>query len=118
LELNPLKISKETAEHYIWRDICDGWHLIKNEQLSVIHESMPPETSEVRHYHHKARQFFFVLEGVATLEVNGEFVQLNQHEGIEIAPLIPHQMFNHSHEPIAFLVISQPNSRDDRIAVN
>lgn len=22
-------ISKETAEHYVWGEICDGWHLVK-----------------------------------------------------------------------------------------
>jgi len=33
-----LKISKQCAEHYIWGDQCDGWHLVKNNDLSIIHE--------------------------------------------------------------------------------
>lgn len=30
-----MKMSKHIAEHYIWGDNCDGWHLVKNQDLSV-----------------------------------------------------------------------------------
>ncbi|WP_141432925.1 cupin domain-containing protein [Bacillus sp. 03113] len=110
-----MKISKHNAEHYIWGEICDGWHLVKNKDLSVIHERMPAHTSEVRHFHQKARQFFFVLSGNATLEMDGERITLNSNEGLEVPPLIPHQMLNESNEDIEFLVISQPISHGDRI---
>jgi hypothetical protein len=32
-----MKISKQNAEHYIWGDSCDDWHLVKSKELSVIH---------------------------------------------------------------------------------
>ncbi|WP_017150237.1 cupin domain-containing protein [Bacillus bingmayongensis] len=66
-----MKISKQSAEHYRG-DKCDGWRLVNQNDLSVIHERMPPNTSEVRHYHTKSRQFFFVLIGTATLEIDGQ----------------------------------------------
>lgn len=110
-----MKISKANGEHYKWGSDCDGWHLVKNSDLSVIHERMPAGTAEVRHYHQKARQFFFVLSGVATMEVDGETIQIAAHEGIEIAPGVPHQMRNDSSGEIEFLVISQPTTRGDRI---
>lgn len=113
-----LKISKQNAEHYIWAEICDGWHLVKNEELSIIHERMPINTSEVKHYHQNARQFFFVLSGTATMEIGDKEIILNQQEGIEVPPLIPHQMFNKSKDEIEFLVISQPNSKADRTIVD
>ncbi|MEJ8548871.1 cupin domain-containing protein [Brevibacillus borstelensis] len=112
-----MKISKHSAEHYVWGQNCDGWHLVKGKDLSVIHERMPANTSEVKHYHQKSRQFFFVLSGAATMIIGDEEVAINQQEGIEIPPLIPHQMFNKSNEEIEFLVISQPTSKDDRIIV-
>lgn len=112
-----MKISKQTAEHYIWGTVCDGWHLVKQEELSVIHERMPAGTSEVRHYHMRSRQFFFVLSGTAELELNGETVQLHPHEGVEVPPEIPHQMKNTSDRDVEFLVISHPQTRGDRIAV-
>ncbi len=40
-----MKISKETAAHYVWGDHCDGWRLVNGQDLSIIHEKMPPGTS-------------------------------------------------------------------------
>lgn len=113
-----MKVSKRNAEHYNWGEACDGWYLVKHDDLSIIHERMPPNTCEVRHYHAHSRQFFFVLSGTATLEVDGELFQLNAEEGYEVAPLVPHQMFNKSNDDLEFIVTSQPNSKGDRILTN
>ncbi|SFJ15995.1 cupin domain-containing protein [Thermoflavimicrobium dichotomicum] len=110
-----MKISKKIAEHYKWGNDCDGWYLMKRQDLSIIHEHMPPHTSEVRHYHEWARQFFFVLKGEATIEIDGKVIQLEEQEGVEVPPRVPHQMMNVSDEPVEFLVISQPTSKGDRI---
>ncbi len=112
-----MKISKQNAEHYIWGQQCDGWHLVKSGEVSVIHERMPAGTSEVRHYHERSRQFFFVLTGSAILEVDGVVWELGPHEGVEVAPGVPHQMKNQSEQETEFLVISQPTTRGDRIQV-
>lgn len=76
---------------------------------------MPAHTSEVKHYHEQARQFFFVLSGTATMDLDGQVIVIYPQEGIEVPPRIPHQMFNRSKEDIEFLVISQPTSRGDRV---
>lgn len=112
-----MKISKGNAEHYFWGDQCDGWHLVKNEKLSIIHERMPPHTNEIRHYHKYSRQFFFVLSGTATLEVDGVSIELKPQEGCEVPPLVPHQVFNRTDQDVEFIVTSQPNSRDDRVLI-
>ncbi|TKI70085.1 cupin domain-containing protein [Lysinibacillus mangiferihumi] len=112
-----MKISKEHAEHYIWGKQCDGWHLVKNNELSIIHERMPANTTEVCHYHHQAQQFFFVLSGIATMEIGEDRIILLPHEGIEVPPFQPHQMRNDSQEDVEFLVVSQPNSRGDRTPI-
>jgi mannose-6-phosphate isomerase-like protein (cupin superfamily) len=83
-------ISTKSAEHYKWggpqRTNCDGWHLVKTPELSVIEELMPPNTNELRHSHAHARQFFFVLEGELTLEVDHHNFVLRRGEGLEISP--------------------------------
>jgi mannose-6-phosphate isomerase-like protein (cupin superfamily) len=112
-----MKMSTTTAEHYSWGDRCDGWHFVKQPSLSVIRERMLPATSEVNHFHHRARQFFFVLAGVAVVEVDGVAVELHPGEGLEIAPGVPHQMNNRSAEDLEFLVVSQPPSHGDRQVV-
>lgn len=111
----PQKISKKSAEHYIWGAACDGWHLAKGNNLSVIHERMPGKTEEVRHYHERARQFFFVLSGEAMLEVNGVRLMLREQEGAEVPPGVWHQMKNERYDEVEFLVISTPPTRGDRI---
>ena len=108
-------ICKDRAEHYVWGEVCDGWHLVKSAELSVIHERMPPGTSEMRHFHLTSRQFFFILSGTATLEVGGRIEVLRAHEGVEAAPGVPHRMSNESEYDIEFLVVSQPASHGDRV---
>ncbi|MGE7951803.1 cupin domain-containing protein [Lysinibacillus xylanilyticus] len=98
-----MKISKQCAEHYIWGDQCDGWHLVKNNDLSIIHERMPAKTAEVNHYH--AQQFFFVLSGTATIDIDGKRIVLHKNEGLEVPPLTPHQIRNNLEEAVEFLVI-------------
>lgn len=98
----------------MWGEACDGWHLVKDARLSVIHERMPAGTSEVRHYHEQARQFFFVLSGSLTVEVGGEAVELAPQEGVEVPPLTAHQVRNLSDEAAEFLVVSSPTTRGDR----
>lgn len=108
-------VSKQNAEHYSWGEKCDGWHLVKQNDLSVIHERVPSGASEVRHFHNKSRQFFFVLSGTATLEVNGELHHIAAFQGIEVPPGVPHQMMNQSQSDVEFIVVSQPMSHGDRV---
>jgi mannose-6-phosphate isomerase-like protein (cupin superfamily) len=111
------KINTENAEHYHWGDACDGWHLLKGDDLSIIHEKMPPLTSEVRHYHVFSRQFFYMLKGEAVMEREGIESLLRANEGIEIPPGVPHQIRNESNESIEFLVTSSPHAHGDRVVV-
>lgn len=110
-------VSSASAEHYTWGNHCDGWHLVKEPSLTVIEEQMPPGAAEVRHYHERAQQFFFILSGEAVMEIDGLEVQLAAHEGIHVAPGVSHQIRNASKESVRFLVISQPPSHGDRIVV-
>ena len=108
-------ISRENAPHYIWGDRCDGWHLLQNSNLSVIEERMPPGAFEVRHFHKNAQQFFLILSGQATVEIDGGQTVLLAGQGVAIPPGTRHQFRNHSEEPVRFLVISQPPSHGDRV---
>jgi mannose-6-phosphate isomerase-like protein (cupin superfamily) len=112
-------VSTKSAEHYKWGGQqgtdCDGWHLVKTQDLSIIEELMPPSTSEARHSHIHARQFFFVLEGELTLEVEHHHFVLHAGEGIEISPGQQHQAMNRSANSVRMIVTSQPPSHGDRV---
>lgn len=105
---------KESAEHYMWGEGCDGWHLLKRDDISVIQERIPPGKSEKMHVHKVSRQFFFILEGEATIVTDSNKIALTKHQGVEIPPGVLHQFRNESSTEVSFLVISAPKSHGDR----
>lgn len=112
-----MKTNQSAAEHYQWGAGCDGWHLLKQPNLSVIQEQMSPGTSEGKHLHEKAEQFFFVLQGRLRIEINGDTYDLSPREGLHIPPGAEHQVINASEATAEFLVVSSPPSHGDRVAV-
>ncbi|WAK02337.1 cupin domain-containing protein [Methylobacter sp. YRD-M1] len=108
-------IDRTCAEHYVWGGVCDGWHLVKRDDMSIIAERVPAGAREARHFHAAARQFFFILSGCAVIEINGERISLMEGQGLEIAPGMPHQFMNESPEDVHFLVVSHPSTKGDRI---
>ncbi len=114
----PAPISRETAEHYRWGNDCDGWHLVKDDTLSVIEEFVPPGSAEIRHYHEKAQQFFYILSGEVMMEVEGRSTLIPAGSGIRVRPGARHQISNPSSVAARFLVISQPTTQGDRIQEN
>ena len=110
--------SRENAEHYVWGNGCDGWHLVRTPELGVIEERMPPGTTEERHRHAKSRQLFYVLRGRLTMELDGVLLTLTQGQSIEVAPGCVHQAMNDSDQDTEFLLVSQPHSHGDRERVD
>lgn len=112
-----MSISIENVEHYVWGEICDGWHLLKRDDISVIQERVPAGRAEAIHYHNVARQFFYVLDGEGVMVFEDREVILAKGRGIEIHPQVKHQFKNQSNADVNFLVISVPRTRGDRINV-
>lgn len=108
---------RSNTEHYVWGEVSEGWHLLKQPDLSVIYERVPPGAGEVRHYHSKARQFFFVLSGSATLEFETGPVTFHAGQGVHVPPGTPHRFTNLSDSPVEFLVVSSPTTAGDRTNV-
>ena len=108
----PVRI--DDSEHYRWGEVCDGWHLLKLDELSVIRERVPPGAGEARHRHARSRQFFYVLEGNAVIEVEGTRHALGAGEGLHVPPLAAHWFRNESQADVHFLVVSAPKSHGDR----
>jgi mannose-6-phosphate isomerase-like protein (cupin superfamily) len=110
-------VSIDNAEHYVWAEICDGWHLLKHEDMSVIQERVPAGASELMHYHAEARQFFYILQGEGIINFEDRLTVLNRGQGIEIPPKVKHQFKNQSNSDVHFLVISVPSTRGDRVNI-
>ncbi len=108
-------VSTGNAEHYHWGQGCDGWHLLAGVDLSVIEERMSPGAAEVRHRHVRSRQFFYALEGMLTLELDGAVHQLQNGQGLQVLPGTAHQARNEGSVDARFLVVSAPRSHGDCI---
>jgi len=109
-------ISKQNAEHYVWGGDCDGWHLLKMPGVSVIQERVPPGRTEVRHFHQRSHQFFFVLSGEATIEVGTDTIRVKPMESCFVEPNIRHVLRNEGTQDLEFILVSVPPSHGDRIA--
>jgi len=115
--MTPHIITTDAAEHYTWGEGCDGWFLVNSPDLTIIRERMPPGAAEIRHYHERAWQFFFVLEGTLSIELERKSLGIGVGQGVEIPPGHIHRVRNESDDDAVFLVTSRPDSHGDRIAV-
>ena len=109
-------VSRDNALRYQqWGDHCDSWAMVDEETLSVKLERMPPGTSEQKHFHQSANQFFFILKGKAIFEINDKKIMVNAQQGIHIRPMEKHKICNAEDEDLEFILSSQPSTRNDRI---
>ncbi len=106
--------SIKNATHFDWGDKCEGWWLKKDSNFSVISERMPPNTSEKKHYHEVAEQFFYCLSGNLLIEFEDQSYTLNAQDGLTIPAGQSHKVQNISLDGTTFLVISCP-SHEDRV---
>ena len=107
--------AQQPLKHYQWGEGCDGWNLVEEETLSIKNERMPAGTAENMHYHEKAQQFFFILSGTATFEIEGEKIEVNAQEGIHIKAGQKHRILNQTEIELEFILSSQPSTVADRI---
>jgi mannose-6-phosphate isomerase-like protein (cupin superfamily) len=108
-------LNKHNAlHHYKWGDNCDGWVFVDVNELSVKLELMPGQTAESLHYHKKSQQFFFILKGITTFEVDGEIFLVKENEGFHIPAGKKHRIINNSDSDIEFILSSQPSTNNDR----
>lgn len=110
-------VDTTNAEHYNWGNNCDGWHFVKSDDLSVIRETMPAAAAEKLHYHKNAQQFFYILSGMATFEIDGTVYSVTAGKGISIKPGARHRISNNFNSDLEFLVVSEPKSHGDRVDI-
>lgn len=114
---NATPISTQNAPHFIWGNQCecDGWWLKNTGKFTVISESMPPNSTEKKHYHNITEQFFYCLSGELSIQVGKQEYTLLEHDGLGIAAAQEHKVHNKSNKIVQFLVISSPNLHEDRV---
>jgi mannose-6-phosphate isomerase-like protein (cupin superfamily) len=84
------------------------WPLLDREDLSVSMGAIPAEGGFAPNRHPKSRQFLFILEGAASVEVEGEVVRLAAQEGLEVVPGEHHWVENPGEGCLLYLLVSVP----------
>lgn len=107
--------SKNNQNHYTWGQGNDAWHFLDSSELSIIRECMHPGNSEQFHYHNKAEQYFFILDGIAEFHLNDVVYSLIADQGIHVPAKVIHKIVNNGPDELHFLVISRPKSHGDRV---
>jgi mannose-6-phosphate isomerase-like protein (cupin superfamily) len=107
----------QPLSHYQWGNGCDSWNLVENVGLSVKQEMMPEGTSEQLHYHEKSQQFFFILAGTATFEIEGKQIEVAVHQGLQVLAGEKHRIMNNGKTRLEFFLCSQPSIINDRINI-
>ena len=59
---------------------------------SLAEASLPEGTRTDRHYHKLSEEIYFLLEGTASMEINGEVREVGPGDGILIPPNAWHQI--------------------------
>jgi len=107
-------VNAQNADHYTWGAGCDGWRLLNKSDLAVTQERIPPGLGEVKHYHARSRQVFYVLHGRLQIETGDDVAQLSDGDSFEVPPGQPHNVRNPFDEDVHFLVVSSPSTANDR----
>jgi mannose-6-phosphate isomerase-like protein (cupin superfamily) len=115
--MNRVVSKYQSLKHYQWANVCDSWDLVDNVGLSVKQEMMPAETSEQLHYHEKSQQFFFILAGTATFEIEGNQIEVSTHGGLQVLAGEKHRIINNGKTNLEFILCSQPSISNDRINI-
>lgn len=109
--------SAAKAPYSEWGNNCQAFNLMNTPHLTVKKEIMPPNTSEEKHYHQKATQYFYILSGIAFFELEQKAILIRAGEGIEIPPKTWHCIHNQENTYLNFILVSSPSADYDRVLV-
>ena len=103
----------QTADGSTIRSILDLTNApVKNQSLAEA--SIPPGGFTQRHYHRAAEEIYFILEGIGTMELDGELRKVGPGDAVLIPPGAWHQITADGGDGLRFLCCcSPPYSHDD-----
>lgn len=111
------KITLDNSEQFHWGDAGIGWMLSNRKDITIVERQLSSGAKEVSHYHKKSWQFFYVISGEGEMKIGDDTIILRANEAIEVDPMVAHQMKNSSEGYLRYIVISSPNSYNDRVEV-
>ena len=71
---------------------------------------LPPKSANTLHKHPKAEEFYFVVEGVGRIRVEGTTLTVPKHGGVLVGPRLLRQVFNDTEHEVLWLIIGSPEN--------
>jgi mannose-6-phosphate isomerase-like protein (cupin superfamily) len=107
--------NKSASNMVEWAPKHFSWTLVDQDDLTVKLEEIPVEGNSDLHFHQRAFQFFFILEGKAGMHLREKNYSLEKHDGIKIPLNVKHQIVNKGETKLFFLLISCPKVQPEDI---
>lgn len=90
-------------EKFHYKDLSHG---VKEANLVPMLVTMKPAESEGNPFAHSGYEFLFVLDGVLTVEVDGDRTELRERQSIMFDARKRHYWFNLTEHDVQFLLVS------------
>ena len=87
---------------------CDAMVVVDEPQLRVQLEQLPAGAMELLRFYARADQFFYVLSGEATVELEGGQEYLSKGQGLLMKPGTAYRIFNGGNTTLRYVITSQP----------
>jgi mannose-6-phosphate isomerase-like protein (cupin superfamily) len=81
----------------------------KSEILGARLWRYPPKSAGTLHRHIKAEEFYFVLEGVGRMRVDGQTLSIPKYGGVHVGPALLRQVFNDTENDTLWLIVGAPD---------
>lgn len=82
----------------------------ESEMLGARLWKLPPKSANTLHRHISSEEFYFVLEGIGRIRVDGRTYTIQKHEGIHVWPKQMRQVFNDTDEDVLWLITGAPDN--------
>lgn len=83
------------------------------EKQSLAEAVLPPGAATKRHWHNTSEEFYFILQGTGTMEIDGAKQQVEVGDAILIPNGHWHQIIADSHSELRFLCCCAPPYSDE-----
>lgn len=90
-------------ESFYYKDLSRG---VKDASFSPIMVTLNPGENEGKPFSHSGHEFLFVLEGVLTVEIDGQMIELREQESILFDAAKVHYWYNYTETIVRFLAVS------------
>ena len=101
-----------TADGSTIRELC-GLPTGGTANQSLAEATLEPGQATQRHYHGEAEEIYFVLEGEAEMELDGDRARVEAGQAIPIPPGARHQIRNAGARPLRILCCRSPPYRHE-----